>query len=80
VIVAGDPGVVGVATTSMRLSLMMTGVGRGSKLDVKSRSSMTTSPWTALIPLARTCRASSSRPASGSSGVSVAAGMALASL
>jgi hypothetical protein len=78
--VAGDPALVGVATMSMRLSLTMTGVGCGSKLEENSRSSMTTSPCTRVIPLARTCRASSLIPANGSSGVSVAPGMALASV
>ncbi|CAM5602058.1 hypothetical protein SCYAM73S_05788 [Streptomyces cyaneofuscatus] len=78
---AGAPGrAPGVVSRSMRLSLMISGVGVGSKTGSgrKSRSSTITSPSTRVMPDRRTCWASWSIPASGSCGVSVAPGKSLA--
>ena len=77
---AASPGLVGVVSRSMRLSLMISGVGVGSSSPIaeKARSSITTSPATRVMPAARTCAAMESSPARGSSGVSVAPGRSFA--
>ena len=80
--VAGSPAAApGVISTSMMFWLMIVGVtGCLSSSPENSRSSMITSPLTVLMPDAFTCSASSLSPVSGSSVVSVAPGIGLASL